>query len=524
MVEKTPHWADLVAEEIIKIKGKNNTVATGITPSGPIHLGNLREILTGDAIARALREHGSSVRFIYIADTFDPLRKVYPFLPESYAEHVGKPISEIPDPLGCHSSYAEHFLEPFLEAIRKLGIRVEVIKAHEAYKKGLYTEIIDKTLENNERITQILNEIAGRNLEKDFVPLLPKCEKCGRLNTTKIISFDISKHQVEYQCKCGHVGVADYSKGEAKLPWRLDWPGRWKIFGVTVEPFGKDHATAGGSYDTGKVIAKDIFNYDPPYPFVYEWIYLKGKGAMSSSKGIAISINEMLEIMPPSWIRFLILRYKPDKHIDFDPVNGYILLAEEYEKIERIYFHLEGTEEDWKEIARIYEMSQPDNIPKEPGPQVPLRHLITLTQISLGNKEMLKDMLVRSGYEKELKNFDQILKMVEYVDNWLKKFAPDQVKFKLQENLPEITKTFSPKEKAFLKSLAESIKSKEWDGEELQTHIYELAKSFEIDGKRAFQLIYLSFLNQNSGPRAGYFLVSLPKDFVVNRLEESALS
>ncbi|MFN3699430.1 MAG: lysine--tRNA ligase, partial [Dictyoglomus sp.] len=114
MVEKVPHWADIAAEEIINIKGKKNVVATGITPSGPIHLGNLREILTGDALYRALKEKGAEVDFIYIADTFDPLRKVYPFLPESYSEHVGKPISEIPDPEGCHENYAEHFLEPFL--------------------------------------------------------------------------------------------------------------------------------------------------------------------------------------------------------------------------------------------------------------------------------------------------------------------------------------------------------------------------------------------------------------------------
>lgn len=523
MVEKVPHWADLTAQEIIKIKGKKNVVATGITPSGPIHLGNLREILTGDALARALRGQDSEVRFIYIADTFDPLRKVYPFLPENYSQYVGKSISEIPDPEGCHENYAEHFLSPFLESIKKLGIEVEVIKAHESYKNGLYTPIIDKSLENNERITEILNEIAGRNLEKDFVPLLPKCEKCGKLTTTKIISFDTKKHQVEYQCKCGYQGIADYSKGEAKLPWRLDWAGRWKIFGVTVEPFGKDHATTGGSYDTGKVIAEEIFDYSAPFPFIYEWIYLKGKGAMSSSKGIAISINEILEILPPSWVRFLILKYKPDKHIDFDPVNGYILLAEEYEKVERIYYGLEGNCEEWKEIARVFEISQVKDVPKESGPQVPLRHIITLTQISLGNEEMLKEMLIRSGYEKELNKFPEILERVKYVRNWLEKFAPSQVKFKLQENLPEITKTFSPKEKEFLKALAEKIKEKDWEGEEFQNFIYQLAQEFSLDGKRAFQLIYLSFLNQNSGPRAGYFLVSLPKDFVIKRLEEAGM-
>jgi len=130
-------------------------------------------------------------------------------------------------------------------------------------------------------------------------------------------------------------------------------------------------------------------------------------------------------------------------------------------------------------------------------------------------------MLVRSGYEKELSKFDEILKRVDYVNNWLQKFAPSQVKFKLQEEVPEIVKSFSPKEKEFLKKLSEKIKERDWQGDELQNFIYTLAQEYEIEGKRAFQLIYLAFLNQTSGPRAGYFLVSLPKDFVVKRLEEA---
>ncbi|MFN3699527.1 MAG: lysine--tRNA ligase, partial [Dictyoglomus sp.] len=107
------------------------------------------------------------------------------------------------------------------------------------------------------------------------------------------------------------------------------------------------------------------------------------------------------------------------------------------------------------------------------------------------------------------------------VERWLEKFAPSQVKFKLQDTIPEIVRTFAPREKEFLKALAGKIEEKDWNGDELQNLIYNLAQSLGIEGKKAFKLIYLSFLNQDSGPRAGYFLVSLPKDFVIKRLEEA---
>jgi Lysyl-tRNA synthetase (class I) len=138
------HWADKIAEEIVANRrfayamkspiscrengtfshAKNqrflsiswkdkNVIATGITPSGDIHIGNMREVLTGDMIYRALVDRGKDAELVYIADTFDPLRRVYPFLPRSYEEHVGKPLSSVPDPYGCHENYAEHFLDPF---------------------------------------------------------------------------------------------------------------------------------------------------------------------------------------------------------------------------------------------------------------------------------------------------------------------------------------------------------------------------------------------------------------------------
>ena len=309
------HWADVVAKEALE-KSSRHIVASGITPSGNIHIGNMREVLTADAVFRALRDAGGDATLIYIADTYDPLRKVYPFLDESYKEHVGKPLSEIP----CtdHTSYAEHFLEPFIDSMDKLDIHPVIHHADKLYKKGAFVDAIKTALVKKDKIARILEDVSSRTLEPDWNPFNPICNDCGKLTTTKVTGFDPDAETVDYSCSCGSTGTVSM-RGGGKLTWRVDWPARWPILGVTIEPFGKDHASAGGSYDTGKRISAEVYDYPAPHPIVYEWIMLKGKGAMSSSTGVTVSISDMLEILPPEVLRYLIIRSKPEKHIEFDP-------------------------------------------------------------------------------------------------------------------------------------------------------------------------------------------------------------
>ena len=113
------HWADVVAEKLLEQKDEH-VISSGITPSGPIHLGSMREILTADAIVRAINDKGGKAKLIYIADNADPLRKVYPFLDkEKYGKYVGRPLAEIPGPDG-EGSNDEYFLEPFFDSLKQV--------------------------------------------------------------------------------------------------------------------------------------------------------------------------------------------------------------------------------------------------------------------------------------------------------------------------------------------------------------------------------------------------------------------
>jgi len=363
-------WADQVAQEIISSRQKF-IVATGITPSGDIHIGNLREVATGDAVVRALKDAGTKATFIYIADTFDPLRRVYPFLDaKKFEEHVGKPLSEIPSPDGSDCSYAEYFLAPFLESLKSLDIGVEVIRADRLYKEGRYKQNIIRALEAKDRIREILKEATGKKTSDEWSPFVPICEKCGRMTDTTVLGFDASKEVVHYRCKCGSEGSVSM-KGGGKLTWRVDWPARWQLLGVTVEPFGKDHASRGGSYDTGATICKEIFKHEPPFPVVYEWISLRGGGDMSSSKGNVISIADMVEVFPPEVLKYLIVKTKPNRRIVFDPGLPLLSLMDEFD---------DPTSPNRN--SRAVELS---SISALPPMGIPFRHVITLVQLAHGS-------------------------------------------------------------------------------------------------------------------------------------------
>lgn len=511
------HWADVVAEKLLE-KGKKHVLATAITPSGPIHIGNMREVLTTEAVYRALKDKGGDAELIYIGDTFDALRKVYPFLPESYEKYVGMPLSDIPCPCGEHESYAHHFLSPFLQSLEELGIKPKVYLAHELYREGKYNEGIKVAMDNAGKIRKILSEISKRELPETWMPLSVRCEKCGKF-TSNIISYEYPF--VDYKCKCGNEGKADIRKGgTAKLPWRVDWPARWKIFGVTFEAFGKDHAASGGSWDTGRVISREVYKYEPPMPLVYEFIHLKGRGAMHGSTGTAVAAEDMLKMTPPEVLRFLLMKQEPSRHIEFDAGLGLLDLVDEYDRYERIVFGKEEAKTGIKDAERIYELSQPHGIVDKMPLQVPYRHLVTIVQIAGGRWDEIRKILERNG---ELEGIDEygeqkLRERVEKVRYWLSHFAPDMVKFEVKEKLPVPT---TDEQKKFFATLKKKFDGIEWNAEEIHKAIYDAAEKESVPAKMAFQWLYEIILGQKKGPRAGYFIHSLGKEFMMKRLDEA---
>jgi lysyl-tRNA synthetase class 1 len=503
------HWSLAIAQDIVsKRKEHKHVVATGITPSGDIHVGNLREIITGDAVYTALVEDlGVDARLIYIADTFDPLRRRYPFLPPEYEAHVGKPLSEIPDPEGRLPSYADHFLQPFLSSLDELGIEIEVFRADELYKSDRYVEMIKEALVRKDEISQVIKDVSGRDLPEDWSPFNPLCDVCGRITAAVVKSYDIEKEEVYYECQCGHKGFASFTGG-GKLAWRVDWAARWKILGVTIEPFGKDHASPGGSFDTGTRLSEEIYAYPAPYPIPFEHILLKLQGegttkakvtAMSSSRGTNIPVHEMVEAVPPVILKYVLSRVRPEKHIEFNPSLPLLNLVDVYEReIGNIGSGIAGT--------------------------IPFRHLITLVQIARGDFSELLKVIKRSGYELHEDNDEElkeIRKKAGYAETWLRTYAPENVKFEVQLEVPtEALKDLSGPQKEALTLMAQALQAgTNLNAADWHDKIYEITSTVDTEPKEIFKAIYIALLGKPSGPRAGWLLASLDTEFLRNRFE-----
>lgn len=521
------HWIEKIAEELNERDIEKHVIASGTSISGSIHIGNSCDVFIANAIGKKLRELGDDAETIWIADDHDPLRKV-PFpLPEDYEKYLGMPYSTIPCPDGCCSNFVEHFEKPFLRVMKDYKIDIKTKSGFEMYKSGIYNDYIRIALEKTPQIKEIFNKYRREALADNWLPYNPICEECGRVNTT--YAYDYDGDNIKYRCECGHKGEMDIKSGNGKLTWRVEWAARWKIFGVTCEPFGKDHAASGGSYDVSSVISEEIFNYEAPYPVPYEWITLDGE-AMSKSHGVFFTPEEWLKIGPAESLNYYLFRSKPMKAKDFSPKMSFLDFMDQFDKVEKVFYDEEKapSEKEGKKFKKIYEVSQ-INIGSPLPFRPPYRFLVNAYQIAGNNLEKIFNILKNNSQltkSFENKNFDdlnenelaQFEERVNNVSYWLDTYAPKFVKFQVQEkNIPKLPLT--DEQTQFLNDLANLIETTNYNkAEDLHDAMYEILEEQGLKPQKGFQAIYKMILGQKQGPRAASFLLSLDKDFVVKRL------
>jgi len=295
------------------------------------------------------------------------------------------------------------------------------------------------------------------------------------------------------------------------MPWRIEWPAKWFELGVTIEPFGKDHGAAGGSYDTGKRIAEEVFGIKAPVPMIYERIFLKGVGVMHSSTGISIPASDMVNYAPPQILRFIVARSNPGRHINFDPGAGLLNLVDEFEKYQKAYNGQEEVkDEDYREV---YEYSRIKG--RESRSSISFRHLVTLVQIYTNPSDLLR-IIKKSGYEGE-KLDDQMTWEIQIARNWLSKYAPEIVKFRV---MPEDYRAdLNSGEKDLLKEFVQQAGNIKWTPEDIHNAVHEILKERNVSPKEGFGSFYKVIIGKEQGPRLGYFLSNMDRNFVISRLK-----
>lgn len=504
-------WLNQIIDELIVRHGDEEIiVSSGVSPSGTYHLGTLREVLTAETIAVELRRRGRKARHIHIVDDLDVFRKVPANVSDEWEKYLGRPLVDVPAPDGSSGSYADFFLHDLLVAAEKMNLSMEIFRAHEHYQAGDFAGVIETALENVGEIRQILETVSGRKLPDSWTPI--QVIEDGYVKNRQFVSIDPSARQVTYKDKQGYDATADYSKGEITLSWRVDWPARWSMLSVDVEPFGRDHATKGGSYDTGVEIAKRVFRIEPPLPVPYNFVNRVGETKkMSKSAGNVITAAELLTILPPEIVRYFLLRFAPEKQLFFGEGNTLLNLFDDF-AIMLSKTDKEPWEQQLAELC-LYEIGQPT------VSSVPFSHLVASYQAALKDPETTIDIIARSEHADTARDQREIiLRELSYIDSWLNNWAPEELKFSLLGSVD--FSQFSDVERQYFAILADKIATAPDDADGVWFHqaIYDIKDQLDLKPQELFSSLYRLLIGKTSGPRAGWFLSILPRDWLLARL------
>ena len=487
------------------------------TPSGKVHVGSLRGPLIHDCISAYLKRKGFSVKYLYGVDDFDPLDELPLGHEDFYREYLGQPLCNVPAPEGSvFPDIAKHYIEEFFRVFDELNIQPEQYFLRDYYRSGKFNEPIDLFLRNAEKIREINFSKSGAIRSENWHPFQPICQECGKIGTTEVTAYD--GKEVEYHCNenlvkwakgCGYCGKVSPFDGNGKLPWKFEWAAKWKTLGVTIEGAGSDHCTRGGSRDVTNACFEALYEEPPPLNIPYEF-FMVGGAKMSSSKGIGSSASSMADFLSPSLLRYLMLRTKPNRTVDFRTDQMFMnRLFDDFDKLKQKYFS--GSVNDMEKF--VFEVSQVS--PTDAFTPISFSLVTSLIQLPhidiIRRVEQIED---RKLTKAELELLNQRIRAAKI---WLQEYASEDEMLVLQNTLPTSSENMSVPQKAFLNQLGTALKNCLWQQDAIQIKIFDTARLTPIDQPKAFGAIYKVLFDKDSGPKAGNLIAFLEKDFVVDR-------
>lgn len=507
------HWADITADRIIREKGEKElyTCASGITPSGTVHIGNFREIISVDLVVRALRARGCNVRFIYSWDDYDVFRKVPKNMPqpELLETYLRKPITLVPDTTGRAENYARGNELDVEEKLPLVGIHPHYLYQAQNYRNSIYADQMKMALSCKKQIIGILNQYRTEPLDDTWWPIAVFSRFTDKDNTT-ILSWD-GEYSITYRDN-------DLNKEDTidmrttpytKLHWRVDWPMRWVYEGVDFEPAGKDHHSQGGSFDTSKQVV-ELFGGHAPVSFQYDFISIKGRGGkISSSSGEVVSLGDVLAVYTPEVARYLFASTRPNTEFAISFDLDVLKIYEDYDNCERRYFGLlPVNEKKAAQERRVYELSQVDGVPSCEGYQVPFRHLCNLLQINSGDV----DAVVASLGDVKPEQVERLKARCRCAWTWITEFSPEDFRFTVADGNSEPA-DLSDDEKKAVKALVAQLE--QWEGndeKDLAQRIYDAAEQAGVENALLFTAVYKALIGKEKGPKLALFIKTIGKE------------
>jgi len=502
-ISESDHWVDILARRIVSERKPPYVITSGITLSGPMHLGTLCEAFFPVAIGSKVAESGKPVKNYFISDdldAFDSIPAVLSQYTKELTPHLGKPLAHVPDPTGKSKSFGDYFLDEMRGVMKKFEVAPEIRRMSEEYPSGRFDYYARFFLKEVDEAKRIVAESSQRDLPKDWSPIMPICQNCGRIATTAVTSFDEDSYSytcsrdVKYTKGCGFSGKNRISDHKYKLTWRLHWPAWMDLFGTSAEGAGMDHHTKGGSWDTLVMVFNEMFKKEPPIGYKFGFFLLRG-AKYSKSKGVGMGVADFMKLAPPELIKYFLLRADIDENKDFDPTGPSLM---------RLY-------EDYETASEV-DASNTDRAGQKK------RSAFLLAGKKRWNAKFL-DVLLHYQIYRDWDKVGQILNdpdgvkhLAPYIMQWIQTgFVPDDYSFTINPTKPESMAGVLE----FAGKLDDSM-----DALAIHNLVFDVAKESSIPPAALFGSLYTAIIGKPKGPKMGKLVKALGPTLVKDMLNK----
>ncbi|MDP2750843.1 MAG: lysine--tRNA ligase [Nanoarchaeota archaeon] len=534
-------WADQLASEIIARKKFHYldrpihkfdtfTVKTSASLSGILHIGRLSDTIRGASVARALKDAGVKSKLLWVAEDMDPLRKIPKNVPANFEKYLGTPVSAVPDPDGCHKSYAEHFMAEYFKVLDEfVFMDMEKLSTKKAYEDGSFKPHIKVIMDNLDKIIEIQNKFRDKDnkLSSSWSPWAPICENCGKIITAKITEFDHKNELLKYHCQdysfetttakgCGHKGENNPLKDKGKLMWKSEWAAQWAMWKICAEGAGKEYQVPNSAFWINAEICEKVLEFPHPEPIFYEHIMIDNV-KMSASLGNVVYPNQWLDVAPAEILRFFYnKRLMKTRSFSWKDLPKFY---EEFDSYGEVYFGTKkvDNEKESTHMRRLYEISNnPDSEQIRKPLLMTFSHAVILAQIYSDDEDIIQS-LIRTGHFQDGRE-KEVIERLNAARSWLKSYAPDEVKFEVQTKISKID--LKDEERLTIHQVSEMLRRQEFNEKSLHEEFYNICKANNIQTSDFFRICYQILFKKDRGPRLAHFILTYGKDKVAELFEK----
>ena len=516
------YWPVVQAKLIIsKLAEHQNTVVfqTGYGPSGLPHIGTFSEVARTNFVIMALKQlrPDLNTKLIAFCDDRDGLRKLPPNIPnhQLLKEHLGKPLSSIPDPFGKDKSYSAYMNNQLCQFLDDFGFNYECYSATEVYLQGTMDKALLRVADNYQAVRNAFIKTIRQEKQAQWSPFLPICENCGRVYSTIVTNVDLDSYSLDYSCElsaagysaCGYKSKIPINGKNVKLGWKVDWACRWFALNVDYEMHGED------LLDSARLSKKicQIIGGKPPITFKYELFLDEHRNKISKTKGNGVSIEQWLSYSPLNALLYFTLG-QPDRVLKMG-LSIIPQLVDDYLTAEKSNPRIDFNHPLW--YIRKFNSYNAANYRDFLSYQLLNNILSSIGEYDL---ELLLDYATR--YKSDLignTDFSDFCKKVISYHKDLQKLIANGAK-----NAVVPDQKYAPQLATWLNYLG-SLNQEAIDGNSAQKAIFKIAKENQIPMKEWFKFLYNVYFATNQGPKLGQYFAILGRTKAIAATEKASL-